>query len=353
MIGAARGLGLLACGLIAGVALASGGLHAEPIRGAGSTFAAPAITAWSRSYQEARADGGDFVNIDWTVDYERLGSLGGILRLAQPEMDFAASDAPLPPEDLARFGHLQFPFVMGGVAVAHNLDGVAAGALKLTGVVLADIYLGRVNRWNDAAIVALNPGLALPDLPISVLHRKDGSGSTQTFTEYLSLASAEWKSRYGADTLISWPVGVGVEGSGGVIAAVQGTSGAIGYVEYGQMRRAGLKPAAMGNAAGAFVPPEAAAFAAAAAAAPWDSAKGFYLRLTDTTAPDAYPLTAATYALVPVARLSSGRRARTLDFFRHAFAEGDEEALSLGFVPMPDAVVGLIEAEFAKVSGGS
>ncbi len=179
----------------------AGVAQAEPIRGAGSTFAAPVIQKWSDNYRSFKADGGDFISPDWRVDYEVIGSLAGLMRLAQPEIDFAASDQPLPPEELARRGYFQFPIVIGGVAVVANLEGIAPGQLKLSGSLIADIFLGKIGNWSDPQIRALNPGLALPDLAISPVHRRDGSGTTFTFAQYLSNSSGEWKTRLGADTV--------------------------------------------------------------------------------------------------------------------------------------------------------
>ncbi|WP_280954626.1 phosphate ABC transporter substrate-binding protein PstS [Phyllobacterium sophorae] len=195
--------------------------QAEPIRGAGSTFAAPAIAEWSQAYQDARADGGDFISPDWTVDYELVGSLAGVMRLDQTELDFAATDVPINPAELEKHGREQFPIVFGSVAVVANIDGFENGVLRLSGPVLANIYLGKIQSWSDPAIRALNPDAVLPDLKISVLYRKDGSGTTFVFTKYLSAVSADWKKAHGADTLIAWPLGTGAEGTQELIRAVR------------------------------------------------------------------------------------------------------------------------------------
>ncbi len=260
--------------------------QAEPIRGAGSTFAAPIIQKWSQNYRTLRTDGGDFVSSDWRVDYELLGSVAGVMRLAQPEMDFAASDQPLSPADLAKRGYVQFPVVIGGVAVVANLEGIAPGQLKLSGAVIADIYLGKVTNWSENSIKVLNPDLKLPDLPIRVLHRRDGSGTTFTFTQCLSNSSGEWKVRLGADTVLSWPTGQGFEGSQGMINQLRSTRGTIGYVEYGQVRRAQLDDLQVDNWTGRFVRPEAATFQATANAANWGAAQDFFLYLSDVSSPD-------------------------------------------------------------------
>lgn len=347
----------LACSLRAALAasalvLSSLGALSEPIRGAGSTFAAPVIARWARLYQTVRADGGDFISPDWTVDYELVGSLAGIMRLDQPELDFAATDAPLPPEDLAKRGASQFPIVIGGVAIVANVEGVATGRLRLTGEILADIYLGKIQNWSDAAIKALNPDLSLPDQRINVLHRKDGSGTTATFTEYLSAVSPEWKQKYGADTLISWPLGTAAEGSQGLVRSATATKGSIAYIEFGQVSRANLPVALVRNRAGQFVRPEPAAFQAAASAVDWSGARDFFRSLTDQPGEAAYPISAVTFAIVPHATRGRGRVARVHDLFRVAFDEGAAEASALGYVPLPPPLVEQIKAYWTKGRAG-
>jgi phosphate transport system substrate-binding protein len=342
-----RFLGALAGALLA-LAFGLTGASAEPIRGAGSTFAAPLVQSWAQLYRAMRADGGDFVSPDWTVDYEVVGSLGGMLRLANPELDFAATDAPLPPEELKKRGLAQFPFVIGGVAIVHNLPGIAAGQLRLNADVAARIYLGVVLNWSDPAIAVLNPGLTLPNLPIAVVRRRDGSGTTFTFTQYLASGNEEWAKRFGANTDIQWPVGQGAEGNRGVAERVRSTSGSIGYVEYGQVRRLNLAYATVQNKAGQFVRPEQAAFQRAAAAADWKGSPDFYLHLTDATAADAYPISATTFALVPRGRLSRNRLGHALDFFRLGLEQGGGQATSLGYVPMPREIVDQVKGYWAN-----
>lgn len=322
--------------------------RAEPIQGAGSTFAAPIIARWAQVYRTARTDGGDFTSGDWNVDYEPVGSTAGMMRLMQPETDFAASDAPLPAAELRRRGLVQFPIVLGGIAPVVNLDGVAPGKLRLTGGLIADIYLGKVRTWADPALKALNPDVALPDLPIAVVHRRDGSGSTLNWTEFLSAHSDEWKSKVGSDTIVKWPVGSGAEGSSGVIRKVRETKGAIGYVEFGQVARAGLSDAAVGNRAGAFVRPTLAAIQAAAAAADWDGAPDFALSLTDAKGQDAYPITVVTFAQIHAIGRSAARTRRTLGFFKMALERGGADAEALGYAPLPDALVGQVTAYWAR-----
>lgn len=327
--------------------------QAEPIRGAGSTFAAPVIAEWSRAYQEVRADGGDFISPDWTVDYELVGSLAGVMRLDQTELDFAATDVPVNPAELEKHGREQFPIVFGSVAIVANIDGFENGALRLSGPVLADIYLGKIRSWSDPAIKALNPNAALPDLSISVLYRKDGSGTTFVFTDYLSAVSVDWKKAYGADTLISWPLGTGAEGTQELIRAVHAIRGAIAYAEYGQVERAGLAYASLRNKADSFVKPGPEGVRAAINAIAWEKASLFGATLTDLPGEGAYPMTAATFAVVPVEGRSVERYGRVHDLFRLAFQTGAAKASELGYVPVPPELVRQIERYWAKADIGN
>jgi phosphate transport system substrate-binding protein len=321
---------------------------AEPIHGAGSTFAHPIIAKWSESYLADLAGGTDITFMGSGIDYEPVGSLAGILRLSQPEMDFAASDAPLPPEELQKFGYVQFPLVIGGIVPVVNLEGIAPGGLSLPGEVLADIYLGKIQNWSDEAIAAANPGLKLPDLRITVIHRADGSGSTFNWTSFLSSVSPEWKTKYGADTLITWPLGTSVERSSGVVQAVKETKGAIGYVEYGQVVRANLVYTSVKNRAGQFIRPEPTSFATAAAKAQWSADNGFYLSLIDSGEPDAYPITAVTYILMRKEPDSTSRARQALWFFSHALSKGARDAEELNYVPLPPTLVDQIKAYWAS-----
>ncbi|MCR5858138.1 phosphate ABC transporter substrate-binding protein PstS [Mesorhizobium sp. J428] len=324
--------------------------QADPIQGAGSTFAAPIINQWSRDYEAIRTDGGDYTSPDWRVDYEPVGSLAGIMRLAQPETDFAATDAPLPPEDLAKRKLAQFPIVMGGIVVVANIDGIGAGQLRLSGPALADIYLGKITTWSDPAIKSLNHDLALPDAPITVLHRADGSGSTFTFTGFLSKVSQEWRDKHGAETLIAWPVGRGEKGTGGLAALSAATRNGIAYLEYGQVVRAGLPFVSLQNASGAFVRPEPAAFQAGLATVTWDAARGFHADTTNLAGAAAYPMAVVTYAVVPKDR-GQTRINRVLDLFRVAFSQGADKASALGYIPVAPELAGQIEAYWAESFG--
>lgn len=339
--GAAGALGLAALAMV-------GAAQAEPIRGAGSTFAAPVLSQWSRDYEAARADGGDYVSPDWRVDFEPMGSLSGVMSLARPEMDFAATDAPFPAEELKARGWTQFPVVMGGVAVVAKVEGFAPGELRLSGPVIAEIYLGHVTNWSDPAIAALNPGRALPDAEIAPLYRVDGSGTTLAFTNFLAETSPQWRAALGADTLVAWPVGRGEKGTGRLAALAGSTANSLAYLEYGQALRSGLAFAAIENQNGEFVKPEPEAFAKGLEAVDWDAAKGFVADVANLPGAGAYPIAVATYAVIPHDR-GAARAKRVMDLFRLAFsAQGSAQAAALGYIPAPPRLVGLIEADWAK-----
>jgi phosphate transport system substrate-binding protein len=323
---------------------------AEPIRGAGSTFAAPIINQWSRDYEAARTDGGDYTSPDWRVDYEPVGSLAGVMSLDRPEIDFAATDAPLPPEELSKRGWAQFPIVMGGIAVVANLDDVGAGRLRLSGPVLADIYLGRITKWSDPAIKALNPDIELPDAAIEVLHRLDGSGSTFAFTSFLSKVSDEWRRKVGADTLVEWPLGRAEKGTAGLAALTAATRNSVAYLEYGQVVRAGLPFVSLQNASGAFVSPKPEAFQAGLATVDWDASRGFHADTINLAAPGAYPIAVVTYAVLPRDR-AENRISRVLDLFRLAFHQGAERGAALGYIAVHPELVGRIETYWSQSFG--
>lgn len=329
--------------LLGAIIFSTASVQAEPIRGAGSTFAAPIIQLWSRDYEAMRTDGGDFTSPDWRVDYEPVGSLAGVMRLGQIETDFAATDAPLPAEELKTRDLLQFPIVMGGIVVVANIDGIGAGALRLSGPVIADIYLGKVTKWSDPSIKALNPDLALPDTTIEVLHREDGSGSTLAFTGFLSASSPEWAQKPGAGTLIKWPLGKGEKGTGGLANLTARTKNSISYLEYGQVVRLGLPFVSLQNRSGTFIRPSPEAFQAGLETATWDSTTGSSANATEAAGETAYPMTVVTYAVVPKDR-GEGRINRVLDLFRLAFSRGGDEASALGYVPVSPALAGKIEA---------
>ena len=325
-------------------------------RGAGSTFVYPLLSRWSREYRIWLARGGDYPVAEASLDdpsassaleYEPVGSLAGLLRLKAGAVDFAASDMGLKSDELNGLGLGQFPIVVGGVVVAVNADGVPSGRLKLTGPVLADIFLGRIVRWSDPAIAGLNPDLRLPDAPIVVIHRSDGSGTTFNFTAYLSAVSAEWKLKAGANLMVAWPTGTAAKGNEGVARAVKATRNSIGYVEYAQATQLGLAHALLQNRAGRFVRPDAATFQAAAAGADWSAASDFHIVLTDPAGDQAYPIAAAVFVLMS----KTAPRVRTrsaLDFFRWSLRKGSGTATTLGYVPLPPMLVQQVEAYWAR-----
>lgn len=314
--------------------------QAQRFSGAGSTFAHPILARWGQVFATLLGEGGAYVAAESNLDYEPVGSMGGIMRVVQGAVDFGATDVPLPPDEVARHNLAQFPFVTGGVAVAVNLRGVATGALRLSGPALAGIYMGRIARWSDPAIRELNPGANLPDAPIAVLRRLDGSGTTYHFAAYLAAASPEWRSRVGVDSTLEWPVGVGAKGNRELAELVRATSNSIGYVEASQAARLNLAVALVANKAGRFVAPDQASLQAAAATAEWDPGRHFYQGLGEAApgGEDAYPIAATVFALVP-RRASAARGRATVEFFRLGLTERAADAVALGYVPLPDPVV--------------
>lgn len=331
---------VLAVQIVMSLILSGGPADSEPIHGAGSSLASPVIAQWSAAYVQDRAGGDDITLMEAGIDYEPIGSIGGILRLSEPEMDFALSEVPLPPEELEKFGYVQFPIVIGGIVPVVNLEGIAPGELTLSGAVLADIYLGNIRNWSDPALVALNPDLALPDLAIVVVHRTYDSGSTFHWTSFLSETSPEWKSRFGAATLIDWPTGVAALRSAGMAQTVRETKGAIGYLEYGQMQRAALVYATVENRKGQAVHPEPRTFATAAAEAQWSPDKSFFISSLHATGDGAYPLTAVTFALL---RQDPDNDKATW-FFNFALEKGSTDAEALGYSPLPRPLIDQVKA---------
>jgi len=321
---------------------------AEPIQGAGSSFAFPIISKWAQAYRLAKADGGDFVPFDTGVDYEPIGSLGGVTRVNQRGIDFGATDSPLSSEDLTRLGLGQFPIVMGGVVPVVNIEGIGPGGIKFTGALLAEIYLGKVKAWSDPAISAINPGVKLPDAAIAVIHRADGSGTTFNFADFLAKNSPEWREKVGVDIQLKWPVGTGAEGTGGLARKVRETKNAIGYVEYGLVARTNQPYGLVQNRAGNFVKPDAASLQAAAASADWANARDFHLLLTDAPGADAYPLAVTTFVLMQKQPRSASRSRDALDFFQLSLEKGQKDASDLGYVPLPDPLVAQIKAYWAS-----
>ncbi|MCE5180221.1 MAG: phosphate ABC transporter substrate-binding protein PstS [Betaproteobacteria bacterium] len=322
--------------LVASAALAltlSPAAFAAEITGAGATFPFPIYAKWAEAYKAKTGTG---------MNYQSIGSGGGIKQIIAKTVDFGASDMPLKPEVLDKEGLMQFPAVMGGVVPTVNLADMGAGQLKLTGTVLADIFMGKIKKWNDPAIAALNKGTALPDQAITVVHRSDGSGTTFIFTNYLAKVSAEWKDKVGNDAAVSWPAGVGGKGNEGVASYVQRIKGSIGYVEYAYALQNKMNYAQLQNKDGQFVKPEEEAFKAAAANAHWDKAPGFYEILTDEPGKASWPITGATFILMHKNQDKPANAMEVLKFFDWAYSNGGKMALELDYIPMPDSVTKLI-----------
>jgi phosphate transport system substrate-binding protein len=333
-LGAAVGVALLA-----GVATLA---QAATISGAGATFPAPVYAKWAESYKAATGN---------ALNYQAIGSGGGIKQITAGTVDFGASDKPLKPDDLAASGLVMFPTVVGGVVPVVNLPGIKPGQVKLTGAQVADIYRGVIKKWNDPLLAKTNPGVALPNVPITVVHRSDGSGTTFLFTTYLTMKAAHWAQEVGGNDSVQWPTGIGGKGNDGVAAFVKQTPGAIGYVEYAYAKQNGMTYTLLQNKAGKFVSPTAENFAAAAAGAKWQSAPGFYLLLLDQAAPDAWPITGATFILVKAKQGDAAKGAEVLKFFDWAYKNGDGAADQLDYVPLPGSVKELIRKSWTKVAG--
>jgi phosphate transport system substrate-binding protein len=285
------------------------------------------------------------------VNYQSVGSGAGIKQIDSKTVAFGASDMPLKDEDLAKKGQLQFPTVIGGVVPVVNIKGIAAGQLKLNGQVLGDIYLAKITKWNDPAIKALNPTLALPDAAIAPVRRADGSGTTFGFTNYLSKVNAEWKAKVGEGTAVNWPAGAGGKGNEGVAAFVNRLPNSIGYVEYAYVKQNKMTYALLQNSAGNFVAPDAAAFKAAAAGADWS--KSFYQILTNQPGKDAWPITSATFIIMYKTQEKPAEAATALKFFDWAYKSGDKIADELDYVPMPPVVKAQIEKAWGDIKDGS
>ncbi len=310
------------------------------ISGAGATFPAPLYTVWAEQY-------GKQAGIH--LNYQAIGSGGGIKQIQASTVDFGATDKPLKPEALDKAGLYQFPTVMGGIVPIVNLPGIEPGQLKLSGPLLADIFLGKVTMWNDPAIAALNPGAKLPALPISVVHRSDGSGTSFLFTTYLSSQSPEWQSKVGASDAVEWPTGLGGKGNDGVAAVVSQTAGAIGYVEYAYAKKNKGAFVLLKNKAGKFPAPGGASFSAAAASADWTKAPGNYMLLLDQPGADAWPITGATFILVHKEQADAAKGAAVLTFFDWAYKNGDTDASRLDYVPMPEPVKAMIRKQWFQI----
>ncbi|MBI2747087.1 MAG: phosphate ABC transporter substrate-binding protein PstS [Burkholderiales bacterium] len=330
--------GLSAATLLAVSSLAS----AQDVTGAGASFPAPLYAKWASEYNKASGV---------KINYQSVGSGAGIRQIDAKTVDFGASDMPLKDEDLAKKDQVQFPTVIGGVVPVVNIPGIAAGQLKLTGALIADIYLGKISKWNDAAIKAINPGLNLPDAAIAPVRRADGSGTTFIFTNYLSKVSPEWKDKVGEGTAVNWPTGAGGKGNEGVAAFVGRLPNSIGYVEYAYVKQNKMVFAQMKNKNGNFVSPDDTAFKAAAAGAEW--AKSFYQILTEQPGKDAWPMTGATFILMHKTQDKPVNAAAALKFFSWAYANGDKMADDLDYVPMPASVKAAIEKSWSQIKDAS
>jgi phosphate transport system substrate-binding protein len=311
---------------------------AAEMTGAGATFVYPVMSRWSADYNAATKN---------QVNYQSIGSGGGIAQIKAKTVDFGSSDAPLKPEELAAAGLVQFPSVIGGVVPVINIKGITPGQLKLNGQVLGDIYLGKVTMWNAPEIAALNAGLALPNVKISVVHRSDGSGTTFNFVNFLSKMNAEWKSKVGEGMAVRWPAGLGGKGNEGVAAYTKRIPGAIGYVELSYALVNNMSHVSMQNAAGKFVQPTLDSLRAAAASADWKNSKDFYLIIANAPGDASWPITATNFMLMRKEPASLERAKASLAFFKWVYANGDASAEKLGYVPLPDDLVAQISAYWA------
>ncbi|MBB6337405.1 phosphate transport system substrate-binding protein [Xanthomonas arboricola] len=317
----------------------AGDSKSAEISGAGASFIYPLVSKWSADYNAATGN---------KVNYQSIGSGGGIAQIKAGTVDFGSTDKPLDSAELQQAGLGQFPSAIGGVVPVVNLEGIAPGKLRLTGALLGDIFLGKVTMWNDAAIVAANPGVTLPATKINLVHRSDGSGTTFNFSNYLSKVSPEWKSKVGEGTSVQWPGGVGGKGNEGVASYVQQIKGSIGYVELAYALQNKMPYASLQNAAGQWVEPNAESFAAAAASADWANAKDFNLVITNAPGEKAWPITATNFMLMHKQPKDEARSKATLDFFKWALDNGQAQASELHYVPLPPELVKQIQAYWAS-----
>jgi phosphate transport system substrate-binding protein len=325
---------------ILALALASAGMvaNAAEITGAGASFVFPAMSKWSADYNKATKN---------KVNYQSIGSGGGIAQIKAATVDFGSSDAPLKPGDLAASGLAQFPSVMGAVVPVVNIPGVKPGSVKLTGPIIADIYLGKITKWNDPAIAAVNSGVTFPALKITVVHRSDGSGTTFNFVNYLSKVSLDWRNKVGEGTAVKWPAGIGGKGNEGVAAYTKQIKGAIGYVELSYAITNKLNYTAVRNRAGNFIVPSKESIKAAAASAEWGDVKDFSLVITDAPGEQAYPISATNFILMYKNPKNPQRSKEALAFFDWVYKNGDTSAEALGYVALPDDLTTQIKAYWA------
>ncbi|GMV29432.1 MAG: phosphate-binding protein [Rhodanobacteraceae bacterium] len=326
---------LALAGLIAAGAVTA---QAADITGAGATFVYPVMSKWSADYSQATGN---------KINYQSIGSGGGIAQIKAGTVDFGSSDKPLEPKELAEVGLAQFPSVIGGVVPVVNIKGIEPGKIQFTGPLLADIFLGKITKWNDPQIVAVNAGVALPDALITVVHRSDGSGTTFNWVNYLSKVSPDWKAKVGEGTSVQWPVGVGGKGNEGVAAYVKQIPGSIGYVELAYSLQNKMTYGAVQNAAGKFVQPSLASFQAAAASADWKNTKDFHLIITNAPGEASWPIAATNFILMYKQPKDAARSKNALAFFKWALENGKTQAEALDFVPLPEELVKQIEAYWA------
>ena len=326
--------------LAAAMCLGAFAAHAaDAVTGAGASFPAPIYSKWAEAYNKATGN---------QINYQSVGSGAGIKQIKEKTVDFGASDMPLKDEDLSAAGLMQFPTVIGGVVPVIHVEGVKPGQLKLTGTVLADIYLGKVTKWNDPAITSLNAGVKLPDAVITPVHRADGSGTSFIFTNYLSKVNADWKAKIGEGTAVNWPAnGLAGKGNEGIAQNVQRLPNSIGYVEYAYAKQSKMDYVQLKNAAGNFVEPDDSTFKAAAAGADWS--KSFYQVLTEQAGKDAWPISGATFILMHVAQDKPAQATASLKFFDWAYANGDKAAADLDYVALPDSLKALIHTKWAGI----
>ncbi len=327
---------------VAALALATafaGNVFAADVTGAGASFVYPVMSKWSSDYAKATKK---------KVNYQSIGSGGGIAQIKAATVDFGSSDAPMKPDELAKFGLAQFPSVIGGVVPVVNVPGLKAGAMKLDGEILGNIFLGKITMWNDPAIVALNGGVKLPAKKITVVHRSDASGTTFNFVNYLSKVNGEWKSKVGEGTTVKWPLGIGGKGNEGVAAYVKQISGGIGYVELSYALQNKMAYSRLKNAAGNFVNPNDETFAAAAASANWKDSKDFYLVMTNAPGANSWPITATNFIIMYKQPKKAESAKAAKEFFKWVYANGDDQAKKLDYVPLPDALVQQIETYWSQ-----
>jgi phosphate transport system substrate-binding protein len=329
---------LVAAGAIAAALAIAVPAVAIDISGAGATFPYPIYAKWADAYKKETNNG---------LNYQSIGSGGGIKQISAKTVTFGASDMPLKAEQLEKDGLVQFPTVLGGVVPVINVEGIKPGDVVLDGAVLGDIFLGKIKTWNDPAIQKLNAAAKLPAQPIVVVHRSDGSGTTFLFTDYLSKVNAEWKSKVGANTAVEWPVGIGAKGNEGVANNVGQTKGSIGYVEYAYAKQNKLTNTKLINKDGKSVAPTAESFMAAAANANWEGTPGFGVVLTNEPGAESWPLAGATFILMHKTAQDAAASREALKFFDWAYAKGDKMAEDLDYVPMPDKVVGAIKKSWS------